>query len=569
LEQGNVMSRHAWLAVLGLLAGCPRAAGDGVDAGALAVLPRAPARTPLLATPVEEAVPNVTLLPARVFVAQVKATPDQKEAETLADALQKAGVQSARVQRADLGAKGLWFRVTVGSWPRKDLMDARAPAMVASDKVRELLGPVVLGDPTFVPQEVPRFLATPASLLAALGRLPSDGGPWTATLVQVGEQVRAVVTAGKDVRILGQDGAVLDTVAAPTPACVDCTGTVGPVSVLFAGDVVQDAEPELLLGVGQEGKRAAVWMVKTRGSYVPVASAMVQRTTGHDVLVAEWAFRQLDVDEDLEALWTGSALAFSDGGALCAATPLAAAWDLTPGGRARVMDERLHAANGVARRQGGSEEIRAFLKGSQERAPELALAAALAYLAEAPDDADLYRDVVARAEAAGKEGRRGMQLKALAGLVAARHEWRVGLAPRLHEVLPLVKKQAQAQEGKTCEAMPLLPAAQAQRARHDPRDALNAALKRADARLLNPSELAALMVAFEKGSPLADDVADVVGLLEESMPRLVTDARQVVAQKRAGQNNNAALTPVPPASALDLKPATTPLPRAEEAEDRP
>ncbi|MBI5495372.1 MAG: hypothetical protein HY904_10140 [Deltaproteobacteria bacterium] len=551
-------------------AACPRAAVTP-DAGSAV---RADAAVVVVPPAGEEKLTGVVLSPARVWVAQVKATPDPREAEALAGALEKLG-HAARVVRVDLGARGIWFRVTLGEWPRKDLLEARAPALVGEPKVRAVLGPVPEGEAPYVAQEAPRSRAVPPRLGAALEALARaearelDAWLWTGP-----DGVRAYVGGLKDgsIRVLSPAGEPVETIPAALPECgkapeadagVDaCRDPARGAAVLLVADVTGDGAPELVAGWGPERQRVVAWLVRGSAGWSPVAT-VASRETEHEVTTVDCAFRDLDTDADLEWLCSGALMSFFEATSLCNATPVSVAWDLH-GGRARRMDERLHHANGVARRSGGAEEIRAFLRGAQDRAPELALLAALAYLADAPDDAEIYRDVVARAEAAGKEGRRGWQLKALAGLVAARAEWRVGLAPRLHDVLPLVVKHARGAGGRGCDESPLLAGAAAQRARTEPRDALTAASRRPDPRALDAAEVAALMMAFEKGSPLADDVAELVSLLEVQRPSLVVEARGLVAARRNAPA--APLTPVAPQGPL---PGVTPPPAPKDEEASP
>jgi hypothetical protein len=211
-------------------------------------------------------------------------------------------------------------------------------------------------------------------------------------------------------------------------------------------------------------------------------------------------------------------------------------------GKTRPMDAHLHAANGIARRHGGAQEVRMFLRGTWDAASDLALDAALAYLAEAPDDAEIYRDVVAHAESAGREGRRGFQLRALLGLLAVRGEWSAGLAPRLHDLLGAAVTELQSRGG--CDESPLLSGVGAQQALQDPTPALKSAARRLEPTQLSASTLAALVRAFPRGSPLAEDVDALLNALEPRAPVLVTSARHLA---KHGQQN--ALRPADAADA--------------------
>lgn len=338
----------------------------------------------------------------------------------------------------------------------------------------------------------------------------------------------------------------------------------GSPKVVFAGNVAGDGTPELLVQSGPSDHRSLLYLVKKGVTYQTAASVPLLWDTPGEVVLGEAAFKQLDSDADLEWLWSGTKVTFSAGG-VCNATPTALAWDLHTGLEARPMDDVLHAANGVAHTQGGSAEVRLFVKGTQDRAGDLALAAELAYLGGAPDDVEIYRDVVARAEAAGREGRWGVQLKALAGLLAARQEWRVGLAPRLHQLLPKVVAAAQARLSEGCERHPLLAGSAALRARQDPKEALTAAKKVVDLRGLTARELTALISAFEQGSPLHEDVAALMNVMAQVQPKVAQDAKAAVGNRRAG---------APPAGVAVIpqaENAVTPgtLPPPESAEETP
>jgi hypothetical protein len=518
--------------------------------------------------PARERAGVVALEPARVFAAQVKATPDLQEATELASALQRAGVVAA-VHRADLGPRGVWFRVTVGDWPRKDLLEARAPGLVASGAVSQALGPTVAAEAPFVAQDVPRIREPEGGLLAALAAWPTgagDGGagtgvPPTAYLAPGRDgALRAYVAEATDgtVVVLGAKGQRVEVVSAPAAGCPGCAGPAGPWRVALAWDLAGPEDPEVALEGGPEDRRAWVLVARSAAGHAPVLSLPVAVEEGGEWTVGEVAFRQLDADADLEILWTGARLTFAGPEVLCAAVPLASAHDLVPGPgglQARSMDGALHAANGVARRHGGAEEVRAFLRGTWERAPDLALEAALAYLAQAPDDADVYREVVSRAEQAGREGRKLFQLAALAGLVAARGEWSAGLAPRLHDLLPEVIRGLGAARGRPCADRPLLSGVAARRARTDPREALAAASRRLDAAPLGPREVAGLSGAYPQGSPLAEDVRHLMAWLEENQPGVAAEAKQLLAARRAPARVEPLGVPVPPKTAPAAAPS--------------
>lgn len=498
--------------------------------------------------PVVRAVPQlsqeldgVTLHPEHSLVAQVKATPDQHEAQRLATQLEAAGVPAA-VMRADLGERGVWFRVMVGDWSRRDLLDVQAPAWLEKPKVRALLGAPAPDQPLFVPVLVPRLEALNVLQARALSALfanhDAGAAPLPTFLVtrwQGQTHAFGADAGGAAGLVLGPGGSqtrlTLRGLEAP------CAGASGPWVVDAVADMAGDPAPEWLVLQGPPERQTLVWATQQGAALQVLACIPLEVPGPTEVTRGTVTFRQLDTDADVELLVTGARLQRTPDGAVCDAWPRQQAVDVEHGA-GRVMGAALHAANGVTRRQGGDAEIRAFLKGTADLAPELALDAALAYLAQAPDDAEVYGQVVARAEAAGREGLIGLHMRILAGLVNVHPQWRVGLAPRLNELLPSVVAYAKGGQRAPCR-WPLLSAAQAQRASDQlAQQALAARHKRPDPMRLTPEELAALMMAFETGSPLAGAVDALVEALNGTP--LLAQARQVEAQRR---NAHAVLTP--------------------------
>jgi cell division septation protein DedD len=70
-------------------------------------------------------------------VVQVAATKDQSEAKRLVDKLRGKGF-AAQAERADLGAKGIWYRVVAGPYA-----DRAAADKVASQMKQQKFSPMV------------------------------------------------------------------------------------------------------------------------------------------------------------------------------------------------------------------------------------------------------------------------------------------------------------------------------------------------------------------------------------------------------------------------------------------
>jgi len=106
-------------------AAAPVADTPAVKAPAAKVPAAAPAPVP------EVAAPKVSA--GGSFVVQVAATRDQAEAKRLVDKLKGKGF-AATSERADLGAKGIWYRVVVGPYGDQATAD-KAAAQLKSQKL--------------------------------------------------------------------------------------------------------------------------------------------------------------------------------------------------------------------------------------------------------------------------------------------------------------------------------------------------------------------------------------------------------------------------------------------------
>lgn len=525
--------RRFWWAVGGLagglLLGCPKPSAGPADASALAA-PAAPQEPPLRALETPPSLPNVVLGPARVFAAQVKATPDEGLAQRMARALRAQGV-TAHVQRADLGERGIWFRVLLGAWPRREELDAALPAILARAEVAAPLDSLPDGGGVaFVPVDVPQPHTLPAALESELiRRAAAAAKPLSVWLVTQEPPLSALVLddATHKVTALAADGTERGTWVLPDPTCEGCQA--GATQWVSVSNHTGTAEPEWLLMVGPEDARSVLWVGVAGAVARVLASVPAHVKVGNVLTTSEATLRNLDSDADVELLFSGARVTLGPDGSACDAAPLHGAVDVEHGAP-KTMDRALHAANGVARKQGGGEEMRAFWAGTLATAPEAALDAVLAYLAQAPDDAQMFGALVERAEAWGKDGRKGLQFRALVGLVNVHGQWRVGLAPRLTELLPSVVAFAKGGPRAAC-AWPLLTAAQAQKMRPDAREALNALHRRPDPLRLSHDEMAALMVAFEKGSPPAQAVDVLVETLDGT--EFLLRSREALATRRA------------------------------------
>jgi cell division septation protein DedD len=104
----------------------PPAPAAAAPAPATPVTAPPPASAPEAKAPVVEAKAAPVAAPKAAsggnLVVQVSATKDQAEAKRLADKLNGKGFAAA-VERADLGAKGVWYRVTVGPYADRAAAD--------------------------------------------------------------------------------------------------------------------------------------------------------------------------------------------------------------------------------------------------------------------------------------------------------------------------------------------------------------------------------------------------------------------------------------------------------------
>jgi septal ring-binding cell division protein DamX len=83
--------------------------------------------------PVADATPTIPPGPGN-FTLQVQSNPDEAASNALAERLKSNGVD-AYVVRADLGAKGIWFRVRVGRYETSEEARAKGSSMRASGKI--------------------------------------------------------------------------------------------------------------------------------------------------------------------------------------------------------------------------------------------------------------------------------------------------------------------------------------------------------------------------------------------------------------------------------------------------
>jgi cell division septation protein DedD len=92
---------------------------------------------PAAATPPELA---TTVAPAGDgnFTVQVRSSPDESDARAAAQALGAAGVE-AYVVRADLGARGVWYRVRIGRYATRDEASQAAVKLRSSGRVSDAI----------------------------------------------------------------------------------------------------------------------------------------------------------------------------------------------------------------------------------------------------------------------------------------------------------------------------------------------------------------------------------------------------------------------------------------------
>lgn len=402
------------------------------------------------------------------FSVQLFAAPDAAAANAKLGELQRLGL-AGTVVTADLGLRGQWHRVLIGNHGRRDLAELRGRALVADGRVRAQLPPAPAGDPGYVVRDDVAPPVLPAPLLAALARLADRRGLTAVPVWRAANAppVLALIFEGDPrLRLLELNGTLGEPLPLPRFAdCSECLAIsaahrVRAASVLLDEDLDGDGATELLVGFDHGDGQRLVTLVSLAGAgaaglrelgSLPLGAAAIDG--GLDVTID---LVDADLDPDPELLLVRRELSIHEG-ALCSILRQPMILDLSAG-RLRMLDADHFAALAAGSDGDGSARFRAFLRLAQDRAdPELALPAAIAYLARASaaDAAETVKQLTAFGSGLARPDAALVRIELLVQIAGARPELRSALAPRIEAALVALQRQRSAVPAG-CDEAPLV-----------------------------------------------------------------------------------------------------------------
>lgn len=392
--------------------------------------------------PAEE-LPEVHLLNSDRYAVQVFATQVENEVLARLGAVERLGYR-ATIARAELGERGTWFRLLLGSLSRRDLAEMLGMSIDADKELHALLPPVQPSEPRYLILKKALTLELAPRAVKAVAKLVS-GRDYRAAVArfQSGAPQGAMLSIGGDprVRLIDAAGAVASPLPAPRfPGCAACStaasgGRLQSIDILLVDDLAFDDASEALLSYQYGKTRLASLIAFAGGAEKPA------RELGGFVISEGDANRQLrghfrlvngDTDADAEVLFTQYAL-LSHEGDLCSVQKRTTLFDITSEGL-RPLDESHFA--GLATAGNSEREYLAFAKTARnEGAYRLLFRTGVAYLSQGSAKAEVGRwffDALKQYKAADADL---VRVETLAWLAAARPEYKTSLAPVLFEVL--------------------------------------------------------------------------------------------------------------------------------------
>jgi hypothetical protein len=201
--------------------------------------------------------------------AQVRSLRDEAEAEAVAAAIRKALQIPVELVRADLGERGIWWRICVGAEETEARLVARATRWTSpGGELEPFLDPALDGSPRFFVlsrERVEGRRPAPEQAAALLSFEPAPAAPvvFLRAAGGAGEGMIIASTAvaepgGTDVVVVDERGARLGFDPSPAPGCATCAlglkeGGVVARRVLTAGDAAPDEGEELLVEEDLDG----------------------------------------------------------------------------------------------------------------------------------------------------------------------------------------------------------------------------------------------------------------------------------------------------------------------------
>ncbi|MCC7070903.1 MAG: hypothetical protein IT383_06250 [Deltaproteobacteria bacterium] len=289
-------------------------------------------------------------LPARAGrCAQVKSIKDQGEAEAVAEGMRKQAGIPVEVLRADLGERGVWWRLCAGDEDSDARLVARATRWTGpGGELEPFLDAPVPGQPRFFVLEraraEPRRPSLEAARAVAERRAPEApallfGGPAQERLALA---TNALTTDGAtEVLAVDATGARLLLTSAPAPGCASCAvslkdGRVRARGVIAADDLAPAPGDELVIEESTDrGARLLTVVAPSNGGLVRVAGLLLGAERPGFLVRGEARVMEADADAQREVVLATTELRMQ-GDAGCALERHAELFDVGAAGMVRV-----------------------------------------------------------------------------------------------------------------------------------------------------------------------------------------------------------------------------------------
>ena len=359
--------RHALaLAALALVAGCRSCGEPGVvDAGPTGLVLKRVLDAELPADPIAAIASRVAAWSGAC--AQVRSLKDEKEARKIGDAIRATQALPVDIVRADLGDKGVWFRLCVGHEDSEARLIALATRWTApGGELERYLDPPVEGRPRFhvftrasAEERTPTAAQASALLAFELVAVPERGGePGVETSIEHvrffgGPAQDALLLAGTartedgstDIIVVDASGRRVPLIDTPPPGCASCTlalreGSVRARTQVAAGDVAPQTGDELLVQEDTDrGVRLLSLLAFENGALVRVAGLLLQHARPGYAQLGDVAIVEADADHYQEVVLATRELRTQPaaaGAVACALEAHAIVYDLGAAGFVRL-----------------------------------------------------------------------------------------------------------------------------------------------------------------------------------------------------------------------------------------
>lgn len=286
--------------------------------------------------------------------AQVRSLKEAAEAEAVAEAMRKQLGLPIEVQRADLGERGVWWRLCVGDEDSDARIVARATRWTGpGGELEPFLDAAVPGLPRFFVLEraraEPRRPAEPAARAVAAQGAPGAavhlfGGPTIDRLLLA--TTATTLQGGTDVLAVDAKGSRLPLHPLPAPGCASCElslkdGKVGARRTIAADDLSPHAGEELVVEEDTErGARLLTVLAQKDGALVRVGGLLLGAERPGFMVRGAAQVVEADADPQREVVLATTELRVQ-GDAACALERHADLFDVTEAGLVRVDPMRL------------------------------------------------------------------------------------------------------------------------------------------------------------------------------------------------------------------------------------